>query len=128
MASPIELLREGIASRNWDKIIQGYTGLTGSTPPAAARPAPLAEKKPNRFVDDGTIAKNQIKDSKKLSRQSKKAPPKAARPAFEEIDLTCCRCGKSQRVHPGLRPVAIDPDSKNDGRAPDFKCDRCVGR
>jgi hypothetical protein len=128
------------APRNFDKeaflngvvgnivdFLRGFSGgAVAPVPQTAFAPAPVphaphtpATPSPaNEFVDDGSVAPELIQDSRASSR------PKQRRPPFRMLDLTCGRCGRTQSVHPSLRPVQMESD--DDPSA--FTCDRCVGR
>lgn len=75
----------------------------------------------NHFKDDGKIARELVQDSVHASKTQ--TPTERTRPAYQDIELTCSRCRKTFRVHPGLRPVKLDDDD----REYEWKCDRCVG-
>lgn len=73
----------------------------------------------NRFVDDRSLVKNQIKDSRAFSRKKK---PEPRRPPVKLVKVTCCRCQASEEVHPNLVPQRLD---KADER-PRYICNQCV--
>lgn len=64
-----------------------------------------------------------VEESRLLSAQLA-GREKLTRPAFQLVDATCGRCGKTQKVNPSLVPPRVASD---DDRPP-FICNRCVSR
>lgn len=220
VTSPIELIREGISSGNWQKVCDGYAGMTGTKieppsapevriefppgfasnlaaqikayirdypldgkvcghdkpaqPPASvlivgqaevtkelervvqnrladiekekvARPTrenttekfrvehktpqrtdgkracrvePVTPGMTNEFVDDHTIAADDIEDSKAFSARKK---PEPRRPPVKKVRVVCCRCNNELEVEPIFAPrSAGDKDEPSS-----FVCNDC---
>lgn len=73
----------------------------------------------NLFVDDGSVAPELIAESR-----TQKPKAKNYRDAFRMLDVVCSRCGKSEQIHPDLRPVRFDSSDE----ASSYVCNGCVGR
>ncbi len=76
------------------------------------------EDEPNRFVDDGKLAKKDIAASKK---QSKNAAAKEYRQPFRLVKATCVACKRHREVHPDLAPRKL-PGTDD---LTTFYCDDC---
>lgn len=77
-------------------------------------------RKPNRFVDDLSLEVDKIEESKALAEKAKK---KAYREKYQEVNVVCSRCNKSESVHPTLVPRPVDAHDD----APAYVCNRCLG-
>lgn len=79
----------------------------------------------NTWKDTMTLVKQELADSKKKSKERKKAGPREVREEYEPVELRCDVCKKVFKVHPGLRPVKTTGE---DTEEPRWLCDRCIGR
>ena len=82
-----------------------------------ARRGPWQPPTRNNFKDDKKLEKQDIKESKRLS---KNAVEKDYRKPFKEVPVKCVKCEKTNNVHPSLVPRPID------GEEPNYVCDRCI--
>lgn len=89
--------------------------------PSTKKPKPKAKRQTKSqtvgFVDDGTIAPEEIEESRRLSQTR---TPVERRPKVKYIDVICCKCNKTFNVHPALGPKKIDANDESS-----FVCDGC---
>jgi len=77
----------------------------------------------NIWKDDGKMAVELRKDSKKHARLAKKDGPKEYRPPLKKIKVICHWCDKTEMVHPSMVPLKL---SGADGNFEGFyQCNSC---
>ena len=79
----------------------------------------------NTFVDDKTIAPEEIAKSKKLAKKLKNKK-KEYRDPFVPVDMNCAGCKKTFQVHPDAVPPVNRDDGVEDRSI--WKCNDCAGR
>jgi hypothetical protein len=86
----------------------------------ACRVLPFEPPGENTFVDDKTLAAEDIPLSESLSA---KKIPEARRPEISFVSVTCCKCLKESRVDPVFAPRSIDK-----GESFSYVCNNCMGK
>jgi hypothetical protein len=109
----------------------GPRGAGPAAPGAAPGPDPGGEKKvcrrepfvpgmTNTFADDGTLAPEEIEDSRAFSRKKR---PEPRRPPVPPVSVTCCKCARVYTV-----PAALAPRGADRGDRASYVCDGCIVR
>ena len=134
MARPmklVNLLKKSLETQDWDLVKKAIKQVESETKEKTAtvltldkkikkdkkKSAELAKAFKNGFVDDLTIAPEDINDSKKLS---KKIPKKEYRAPYKESVIICSECNQSS-----VLPINLIR-KYNAEDAPSFKCDNCL--
>ena len=119
MATPIELIRQGLTEKSWQKVADGFQMMTGENFNLSEQSSIEAENETegeaedfgssviktrtikagrnhgkNKFVDDVNVHPEDLefmpKDPKKIKH--------TRRPETKLVDVTCKRCGKQEKV------------------------------
>lgn len=123
----IEKLEDGINTQNWDLIREIYKDISGKdleqkkkvgrpkTNKAEQNILKIDDYTPykprvNLFVDDGTVAHDNIKYTK--------PPSPRTRPYAKKVSVTCSLCNKTEKVAPIL---STDPEVRAK-----YKCNKCL--
>lgn len=84
----------------------------------AARALPMpGQPMKNTFVDDGTLAANEIVHSQAMLAKMK---PHEARPDPGTVQVDCTKCGKTYRVSPAYAPVKLGDETSS------YVCNGCT--
>jgi hypothetical protein len=108
---------------NLGNVDAGFTG----NPNIKVRKAPISNTgRKNLFVDDGTIAPDEMKENDETGLdQMYKQTYSPRRPEAQLIDMTCTQCSKVVKVPPVLA-VGRTSDSRSDETTNSlFRCETC---
>lgn len=115
--SPKALLAE---DEPWKKF-QTEPGEVKNEKGRLAKAQPVGKMGKNTWHDDLTLATEDIRDSKRLSRK-RKGKQKDVRPPVQKVKVQCAACGLKEEVEPILVPRAVDKDDDT----PKYRCNKCI--
>lgn len=131
--TPLDFIRNGIATGNWEQVCKGFQMLTGEAVEPPINPFmgdELADLDPLFETSKDKREKIKLKlpkaknKPKKARKQGKPQPrDRKVRPSAEKVTATCKKCHEQAEIHPKYLLTSIEEHGESTNK---YLCNKCM--